>query len=152
MSTEAELQHQNERYELLLNLTSKITSSLDLREVLRSIAANIREVIHADAVTVSLPDPASGKYRLFAMDFPHGKGVIKEESLVTASPAAKKAMDTLKPVVIDARERSELSPDGYHVVEAEGIRAICTIPLVNRGRALGILSILRKTETPFSPE
>jgi formate hydrogenlyase transcriptional activator len=152
MSTEAELRRQNERLELLLNLTSQITSSLDLREVLRAIAAHIREVMQADAVAVSLPEPPSGKSRLFAMDFPHGKGVIKEELLVTPSAAAKKAMETLKPVFIDARERSELSPDGYDAVEAEGIRAICTIPLVNRGRALGILSILRTTETLFAPE
>jgi len=74
MSTETELQRQNERLELLLNLTTRITSSLDLREVLRAIAANIREVIHGDAVAVSLPDAASEKFRLFALDFPHGKG------------------------------------------------------------------------------
>jgi hypothetical protein len=43
MSAETELHRQNERLNLLLNLTSRITSSLDLREVLRSIAANIRE-------------------------------------------------------------------------------------------------------------
>src|SRR6476661_9876642 len=107
MSTEAELQGQKERLELLLNLTTKITSSLNLREVLRAIAANIREVIHADAVTVVLPDAASEKFRVFAMDFPHGKGVIKEELLVTPSAAVKKAMDTLKPVVIDSQEREE---------------------------------------------
>src|SRR6476660_6125398 len=100
-STEAELQRQKERLELLLNLTAKIASSLDLREVLRAVAANIREVIHADAVVVSLPDAASGKSRVFAMDFPHGKGVMKEELFFTPSAAAKKAMDTLKPVVID---------------------------------------------------
>src|SRR5207249_6382505 len=50
VSRETELQRQNERLELLLNLTTRITSSLNLREVLRAIAANIREVIHADAV------------------------------------------------------------------------------------------------------
>ena len=76
MSTETELQRQNERFELLLNLTTKITSSLDLREVLRAIAANIREVIHADAVSVSLSDPGSGNARLYAMDFLYGKGVL----------------------------------------------------------------------------
>src|SRR3984893_18226861 len=152
MSTEAELQRQNERFELLLNLTTSITSSLDLREVLRSIAANIREVIHADAVAVSLPDAASGKYRVFAMDFPHGKGVIKEELLLTQSAATKRAMDTLKPIVIDTRERDELSSEAYDVVAAEEIQAVCNIPLVNHGQALGILSILRTTNIPFSPE
>jgi len=152
MSTETELQRQNERFELLLNLTTRITSSLDLREVLRAIAANIREVIHADAVTVALPDAASEKLRVFAMDFPHGKGVIKEELLVTPSAEVKKAIDSLKPVVFDTRDRDELEPDPYGLAAAEGLKAACIIPLVNRGRALGVLSILRTTETPFKPE
>jgi len=152
MTPEAELQRQNERLDLLLNLTSSITSSLDLREVLRSIAANMREVIHADAVAVSLPDAASGKYRVFAMDFPHGKGVVREDLLVTPGGISKRAMDTLKPVVIDAREHNELAPDTYDIATAEGIEALCSIPLVNRGRGLGLLSIFRTTETPFSPE
>src|ERR1700758_5433677 len=151
MSTEGEVRHQKERLELLLNLTTKITSSLNLREVLRAIAANIREGIHGDAVTVAPPDAASGKFRAFAVDFPHGKGVIKEELLVTPSAAVKKAMDTLKPVVFDMRD-NELAPEASGVAAAEGIKAACNIPLVNRGRALGILSILRITETPFTPE
>src|ERR1700719_2084063 len=151
MSLEAELHRQNERLELLLNLTSKITSSLDLREVLRSIAANIREVVHADAVAVALPDTHSEKFRVFAMDFPHGKGVIKEELLVTPSAAVKKALDTLKPVVVDMRERNELTSEASDILAAEGIKTFCNIPLANRGRALGILSIVRTTETPFSP-
>src|SRR5580700_7618389 len=152
MSAEGEFRHQKERLELLLNLTTKITSSLDLREVLRAIAANIREVIHADAVVVSLPDAASGKSRVIAVDFPHGKGAVKEEVTVTLSPVNKKAMDTLKPVVICAREREELAAEAYEIVAAEGIKAICLIPLVNRGRVLGTLSISRTTEAPFVPE
>jgi formate hydrogenlyase transcriptional activator len=152
MSTEAELQRQKERLELLLNLTGKITSSLDLREVLRAIAGNIREVIHADAVVVSRPDAASGKSRVIAVDFPHGKGAVKEEATVTLSSAYKKVMDTLKPAVICMREREELTPEAYEIIAVEGIKAICLIPLVNRGRVLGTLSISRTTETPFVPE
>ena len=150
MSAERELQRQNERLDLLLNLTSRITSSLDLREVLRSIAANIREVILADAVVVGLPDAASGKFRVFAVDFPHGKGVLKEELIATSSTGFKKAMDTLKPVLWEG-EHDELGPEISDIAAAEGIRAACGIPPVNRGRALGLLSILRKAETPFSP-
>jgi formate hydrogenlyase transcriptional activator len=152
MSTEAELQRQNERFELLLNLTTKITSSLDLREVLRAIAANIREVMHADAVSVSLPDPTSGKSRLFAMDFPLGKGVLKEELLLTPSATSKKAMGTLKPVVIDTRESDDIAPEAYDILAAEGIKTACIFPLVNHGRVPGILGISRTTETPFSAE
>src|SRR4029077_3397222 len=129
ISISEELRRQNDRLQLLLNLTNRITQSLDLREVLRAIAANIRQVIHADLVTVSLPDGASGKIRVFAVDFPHGKGLIKEDLLVAPSIAAKKAMDTLKPVVLDIQE-SDSCVSG----NAEGIRAKCIIPLVNRDR------------------
>jgi len=152
MRTEAEFQRQNERFELLLNLAARITSSLDLKEVLRAIAANIREVIHVDGVAVSLPDATSDKFRVFAADFPDGKGVIKEELLVSPSATARRAMDTLKPVIIERLESSELAFEPYEVANAEGIKAFCNIPLTNRGRALGILSILRTTETPFSLE
>jgi formate hydrogenlyase transcriptional activator len=149
-SAQASLQQQNDRLQLLLNLTTRITSNLELRELLRAIGANIREVIRADAVAVSLPDATSGKVRVFAMDFPHGKGVIKEELLVTPSAAVKQAMETLKPVSIDLPKPDE--PEPYEIAAAEGLKAGCSIPLVNRGRVLGILSILRTTETPFTPE
>lgn len=152
MSTKAALQPRNERFELLLNLTSSITSSLDLREVMRSIAANIREVIHADAAAVSLPEAATGRFRVFAMDFPHGKGVIKEELFFTPSAAGKRAVDTLQPVVVNLREQNDLGPQAFNIAAAEGIEALCCIPLVNRGRGLGLLWICRTTETPFSPE
>jgi formate hydrogenlyase transcriptional activator len=144
-------QHQNDQLQLLLNLTNRITSNLRPRDLLRAIAANIREVMRADAVTVVLPDAASEKFRVLAMDFPHGKGVVKEELLITPSPAVLKALESLKPVVINTWEPNELSSDASDLVAAEGIKTFCNIPLVNRGRALGILSILRTTETPFSP-
>jgi formate hydrogenlyase transcriptional activator len=151
-SAQASLQQQNDRLQLLLNLTTRITSNLELREVLRSIGANIREVIQVDAVVVSVPDEASGKFRLFAMDFPNGKGAMKEELLVSPSPVSKKVMDTLNPVVVYTREREEFASEAYDLVTAEGIKGICNIPLVNRGQLLGILCALRTTETPFTPE
>jgi hypothetical protein len=46
-------QHQNDQLQLLLDLTNRITSNLELRDLLRAIAANIREVIRADAVAAN---------------------------------------------------------------------------------------------------
>src|SRR4029077_6500670 len=126
---------QNIRLQLLLNLTTGITSNLDLREVLRAIAANIREVMHADAVPVSLHDAAPDKFRVLAVDFPHGRGVIREELLVTPSAAARKVMDTFKPVVIHTWEPEGL-PEMHDLATAEGLKAFCNIPLLNRGRFL----------------
>jgi hypothetical protein len=59
------------------------------------------------------------------MDFPHGKGNLKEELLLTPSGAPKRAFDTLKPVVIDGLERDELPSEMYDIVAVEGIKAVC---------------------------
>ena len=82
---------QNNRLQLLLKLTSQITSNLELREVLRAISSNIREVMDCDAVHISLPDVASGEFRVYALDFPEGKGFVKEEMLITPVGVAKKS-------------------------------------------------------------
>ena len=82
---------QNNRLQLLLKLTSQITSNLELREVLRAISSNIREVMDCDAVHISLPDVASDKFRVYALDFPEGKGFVKEEMLITPVGVAKKS-------------------------------------------------------------
>src|ERR1700756_305383 len=92
-------QQQNERLKLLLNLTNQITSNLDFRELLRQTAANIREVMHCDAVAVSLVDSAAGTSRLYVLDFPQGKGFIKEERVLTIVGAAKRVLESLKPAV-----------------------------------------------------
>src|SRR5689334_8048106 len=61
-------------------------------------------------------------------------------------------MDTLKPVVVDTQKRDEFASVTTELATAEGMKALCGIPLVNRGRVLGILSTGRTTESPFMPE
>lgn len=155
---QAELKSQNARLELLLNLTKRITSNLDLRDLLRTISSQIREVIDADGVAVSLPDARSGKFRIFAIDFPQGKEV-REELLVAPTASGKEALDSLQPVVMDWRdERDQLACRGcevselYNIMIGKGLKARCVIPLVNHGRALGLLSITRTLETSFTPD
>src|SRR5437667_3721585 len=79
----ASLQRQNERLQLLLNLTSRITSNLDLREVLRAISANFREVMRCDGAGVWLPGDEAGTFKLNALDSPGSKGFAKEDLIIT---------------------------------------------------------------------
>src|ERR1700723_68772 len=145
-------QQQNERLKLLLNLTSRITSNLKIRDLLRAIAANIREVMHGDSAAVLLLDSASGKSRLVALDFPQGKGFIREDDSVVVSGPGKRALETLKPVIVERIGPDDLPPEIYERVIGEGLKSTCVIPLVSRGRALGYLSLGRTTEASFAPE
>src|SRR2546421_3091275 len=149
------LQRQNERLQLLLNLTSRITSNLDLREVLRAISANFREVMRCDGAGVWLPGEGAGTFKLYAFDAPVSKGFAKEEVIITLpeDDPARRAFDTMKPMVATVDEIGwPGGGEGYRLAAAESVKSACFIPLVNRGRALGDLMIVRLTEETFTAE
>ena len=147
-------QQQTDRLQLLLNLTTRITSNLELREVLRAVSCNIREVMRCDAAMISLPAEEAGQFKAYALDFPGGKGTVKEGSIMTPgeSDPGRRAFETLKPVISTMADRHELGVEGYRAAVAEGIKTGCFIPLVNRGRVLGTLIIGRANEASFTEE
>ena len=151
----ASLQRQNERLQLLLNLTSRITSNLDLREVLRAISANFREVMRCDGAGIWLPGEEVGTFKLYALDSPVNKGFAKEDLIITPakSDPGKRAFETMKPMVATVDEIGwPGGGEGYRLAAAEGMKHACFIPLVSRGRALGDLMVVRSTEGTFTAE
>lgn len=151
-NAQACLQHQNDRLQLLLNLSNRITSNLQLRDLLRAIARNIREVMQCDAVGVSILEPGSETTRLCALDFPRGKGFLKEEEILTVGGAGKRVLETLQPITVERFDPADAPPELYDKLVGEGVQSCCLIPLVNRGRALGILSLVRTTPGTFTRE
>jgi len=152
---QASLQRQNERLQLLLNLTSRITSNLDLREVLRAISANFREVMRGDGAGILLPGQEAGTFKLYAFDAPVSKGFAKEEVILTVpeNDPGRRAFETMKPMVATVDEIGwPGGGEGYRLAAAESVKSACFIPLVNRGRALGDLMIVRLAEGTFTTE
>src|SRR5213594_155869 len=150
---QAYLLQQNERLQLLLNLTSRVTSNLDLREVLRAISANFRELMRFDGAGVWLPGEEAGTFKLYAFDASSSKGFAKEDLIITPAEddPGKRAFETMKPTVATVEEIGwPGGGEGYRLAAAEGVKSACFIPLVSRGRALGDLMIVRKTEGTFT--
>jgi formate hydrogenlyase transcriptional activator len=151
-SARLELEQQNARLKLLLDLANRITSNLDIRELLRSICANVREVMHCDAAGVTFPDSATGNSLVYALDFPESRGFISEELLGRTDRASALALETLKPVIVNQPNAATLGPEWYERSVGEGFKAHCRVPLVNRGRALGMLCLARRNESFFSQD
>ena len=57
----------------------------------------------------------------------------------------------MKPTIVNTSDLAAVSPYMCDVVLAEGLKAVCLLPLVNRGRALGMLGIGRIGESAFTP-
>jgi formate hydrogenlyase transcriptional activator len=141
------LQQAQERLKLLLDLTNRVVSKLDLRELLREVSASVRHVMQCDCVGVVLPDPETGELRVYAFDFPAGKGIVQEGSIVSAETSATsvKAFRTGQPVSVGEVE-SRADPQA----SAEGLKSLYQLPLISRERILGVLGLASSGENAFA--
>ena len=67
-----QLEHERDRLRLLLELNNNVVSNLDLRQLFRAISASVRRVMECDYASVTLPEPESGKLRVYARNFSEG--------------------------------------------------------------------------------
>jgi formate hydrogenlyase transcriptional activator len=141
-----------EQLKLLLALTNSVVSTLDLRELLRSVSGNLRRVMSCDLAGVGVPDPENDKHlRVYALDFPDSKGFIREEVLIPieGTPPGT-AFRTGEPIVGMVRDLCNMISDSPPI--AEGMKTGCVLPLVSRGRTHGVLLLGRRDEKSFSRE
>jgi formate hydrogenlyase transcriptional activator len=137
-----------ERLELLLDLTNRVVSTLDLRDLLRVIAANLRRVMQSDAVSIVLPDAEDGRLRIYALDFPGSNDVIREglEPKAAESTMAQ-VFRTGEPILAGAQELAH-----YPLTRELGIKSACHLPLTSRNRVLGVLTVGSLRENAFSQD
>jgi formate hydrogenlyase transcriptional activator len=145
-----ELQRQRDRLKLLLDLTNTLVSTLECRDVLRTVAASIRQLMHCDFVGVWLPDVEHVYLRQLAIDFPESKGFVKEDALQPiVGSAIGRAFKGGKPVVVDVI--SELR-DLHEVTVVGTPESGCALPLINQGRTLGVLTLGSRVENSINPQ
>jgi formate hydrogenlyase transcriptional activator len=151
---QAELVHKNEQLELVLDLTNRLVGNLELRELLREVSASVRRVMRSDAAGVALPDPEGTHLRFYALDFPEGKGFLTAETRIPIerSPLGI-AYQTGQPQLRGRPDIATECPEACaNPALREGLRSGCFLPLLSRGRVLGVLALSRFTEGGFTPE
>ena len=141
-----------DRLKLILDLTNQVVSNLNFQELLRTISASVRRVMHYDAAAIMLPEPDGQHLRVHALDFPDGKGIFKEEILIPIEGSTPgETFREGKPWVMN-RLDPELHPEMYAKAAKEGINSLCDMPLLSRGRTLGVLAVARREENAFDRE
>src|SRR3984957_16042714 len=150
-ASQQQLLKKNERLGLLLELTNHVVSNLDFRDLLRAAASSTRRVMGCDGVGINLPDADNTHLRLYALDFPFGDGSRKEDSLIPIDEFA--SMGTVFRTgklwwgsVQEAR-RLGMTDSG----QAE-VGTVCILPLVSRGRVLGIFGVVKYQDDAFTSD
>jgi formate hydrogenlyase transcriptional activator len=135
-------------------MTNTLVSNLELRDLLRAFSASIRQVMRCEVVGVWLPDVEQCQLRRLALDFPDGRGFLREDTLLPVEGSRiGKVLKTGKPDVgTNAEVIGVMIGRSTPAVRAEGIESGCALPLISRNRTLGVLTLASRVENSFSPE
>jgi formate hydrogenlyase transcriptional activator len=161
MNEEA-LRRERDRLRLLLEITSSVTSRLDLRQIVEALSTNLFRVMQCDVSALLLPDSESGAFRVTILHNPDARGPYREGSLVPMnSSISGQALRKGKSILIDSFERVREDPEIYgnpdgqaiykHVME-EGLRTGCYLPLIGRDRVVGVLMLCRRSDNTFAKD
>ncbi|HWO35329.1 MAG TPA: GAF domain-containing protein, partial [Candidatus Acidoferrum sp.] len=77
-----------DRLKLILDLTNQVVSNLNFQELLRTISASVRSIMHYDAAAIMLAEPDGLHLRVHALDFPDSRGIYKADVLMPIEGSA----------------------------------------------------------------
>jgi len=153
------LRREHDRLRLLLEITSSVTSRLDLRQVVEALSTNLFRIMQCDVSALLLPDSESGELRVNNLYNPDARGPFREGSLVPMNGSISgQVLRTGKSIRIDSFEQVRQDPEIYgnsdgqllykRVIE-EDLSVGCYLPLVGRDRVVGVLMLCRRSDNAF---
>jgi formate hydrogenlyase transcriptional activator len=142
-SVRVQLESEQTKLSLFLDLNNSVVSNLELGEVLRSVSPNIRKTMRLEGVAVILPDATNEHLQLYAMDFPDGKGdLLKDLSKPLERSLAGQVFRSGKPWIGNIEEWNKSGFNGAVRFGDQSI-SICLLPLLRCRTVLGVLCLVR---------
>ena len=132
----------HQRLRLLLDITNRMVTKLELRGLLREIVASIRQCLQCDKVGVALPDPEDGELRRYVSDH----AGCEEMSVGSVSERTRIVFRTGKPLIAT---RKELAAEFEGAI---GLNSLCVYPLKMRERVLGVFGLESSRENAFTED
>ncbi len=146
-----ELQEALDRCRLLREISDTVVRNLDLSELFTSISVALRTIIRHDYASLSLPDLNHDDLRIYAVDFPAGKGLLHVDLLNPIEGSlAGRALTVNKPVMVARLRYSQFPVESSSKWEDEGLKSACAIPLVSNSSTVGVITVGRTQEGAFN--
>jgi PAS domain S-box-containing protein len=152
--TEAEVNRRNKELVALNTISTSISKSLHLDEVLRVAAEQIKEIVGADMVLFYLREEQKDQLRLS-----HSLGLPTVlSSRISVLPASASVSGTVisqgKPLLIrqGLMLDERVTPEGREVFKALGIDSLAAIPLQSKDKVLGAMDVAFRGSHEFDSQ
>jgi diguanylate cyclase (GGDEF)-like protein len=127
-----------------------LTSQLALGDVLSTVVRLAGELFQAPAASVRLIDEAGERLEL-AAHAGLGEDYCRRGPVPLGSSAAGRAASTGEPVHVRDAGSDEVFLKG-ELLSQEGLRSLLCLPLLVRGRCIGVLTLYHRTPRSYEPE
>jgi len=148
-----QLMRERDRLSLLLDVNNAVVSTLDLHELLAAISSCLRRALQHEYTSLTLYDPETNQLRLYALDFPTGKGLVQENLLAPLDASVSGEVFTSRqPRMVTAADLQQFPSEMTQRHYSEGIQSGCVLPLITRNCVLGTLILGSLREHAFTQE
>jgi formate hydrogenlyase transcriptional activator len=145
-----QLAAERDHLRVLLEVNNAIISNLDMKKLFTAIADSLRRVLHHDYTSMALHDSVRNVMRLRALVFPEGQGYIREEMEVPVETSlAGMCYSGRKALLLGTKDFANYDSAAVKLLQAEGVRSLCCVPLVTRDRVLGAMTIASFRDDAF---
>jgi len=156
LASQQQLARERDRQRLLLEVNNAVVSHLDLDALFTAVSACLRKVIQQDGSSLVLVDQETGRYRVHVLDFTKDTSFIEEGETgpECRSGPSGIAIATRKPVVLREQELKRMAAESKiceHLL-GEGVKSLCSLPLLAHDRVRGALNVGSSRQDAFSLE
>ena len=140
---------ERDRAQLLLEVTNAVVSELDLKKLLGVISDLLKNRIPHHFASVTLWDKEAGRLRRLALAFPTASGLLEEGALVRPGSPTEIAFERGETTVFQWHNIERLGEPSVAIMRAEGLRAVCCVPLKTSRDRYGVLTVGKPDDEPF---
>lgn len=149
---EKALTRERNRLRLLLDISNRLTSRLNLHELLEAVSSCLHEVLPHTAAVLLLYDPESKQLRTHALQA--ARTSMEEGFLVPISTSNPTGLAFVRrqPILVKKLDLNEFPDEIVKRSYDDGIRCGCNVPLISQDRVLGILTVVSNQEYAFDEQ
>jgi formate hydrogenlyase transcriptional activator len=140
---------EKERLQVLLDISRTLTSSLDRKKLFQDMSTCIRRLTAHEYACFALYEPAGEMMRVHALDLPQGSALVSTGTVPVLECPTGIAFRAQETKVFLTEDLERIGSNFTRKVLADGIKKVCCVPLISRGRALGTLAVASLKSDPF---
>jgi PAS domain S-box-containing protein len=146
------LRKEMDRLQMLLDVSTILSSNWNLQQAFPQISARIRRVLRQEYAGFELQDASTGLLVRQAEDFPMGKGLLSSLPISPHDSPGGRALQEGAALIFSKSRMQGFDAEITKNFLAEGFRSLCCVPLVRPRGPLGVLVLGSTRKNAFQPE